>query len=180
MGKSSGRDRRRRRSDDSESESPSDSDSDRRRGSSSRRSRRDSDGDRKKKSTKSESESHSDSDSDSDRRHRSSSRRPRRDSDGDRKKKSSRSITEEEITQYMTKKAQSKVSYSFLHPYFISSSFDFIYWTIFDYFRQWKSQKSWKPVRCRAIPTIRIRLVTPISTRSKFLPISLRFFVSRG
>ncbi|KAL2953599.1 hypothetical protein AAZX31_19G173900 [Glycine max] len=108
MGKSSGRDRRRRRSDDSESESPSDSDSDRRRGSSSRRSRRDSDGDRKKKSTKSESESHSDSDSDSDRRHRSSSRRPRRDSDGDRKKKSSRSITEEEITQYMTKKAQSK------------------------------------------------------------------------
>ncbi|KHN02279.1 Hypothetical protein glysoja_002303 [Glycine soja] len=108
MGKSSGRDRRRRRSDDSESESPSDSDSDRRHRSSSRRPRRDSDGDRKKKSTKSESESHSDSDSDSDRRHRSSSRRPRRDSDGDRKKKSSRSITEEEITQYMTKKAQSK------------------------------------------------------------------------
>ncbi|XP_014496201.1 cactin isoform X1 [Vigna radiata var. radiata] len=57
-----------------------------------------------------ESESESPSDSDSDRRHRSSSRRSRRDSDGDRKKKkkSSMNITEEEIAQYMTKRAQSK------------------------------------------------------------------------
>ncbi|KAL5135403.1 Cactin [Glycine soja] len=105
MGKSSGRDRRRRRSHDSESDSPSDSDSDRRHRSNSRRSRRDSDGDRKKKSSKSESESPSDSDSDI--RDRSSSRRSWRDSDGDRKK-SSRSITEEEITKYMARKAQSK------------------------------------------------------------------------
>ncbi|KOM29244.1 hypothetical protein LR48_Vigan641s003200 [Vigna angularis] len=57
-----------------------------------------------------ESESESPSDSDSDRRHRSSSRRSRCDSDGDRKKKkkSSMNITEEEIAQYMTKRAQSK------------------------------------------------------------------------
>ncbi|CAJ1890017.1 unnamed protein product [Sphenostylis stenocarpa] len=55
-----------------------------------------------------ESQSESTSDSDSDRRHRSSSRRSRHDSDGDRKKKSSRNITEEEITQYMAKKAQTK------------------------------------------------------------------------
>ncbi|KAK7396621.1 hypothetical protein VNO78_17754 [Psophocarpus tetragonolobus] len=63
---------------------------------------------RRRRSNDSQSESPSDSDSDSDRRHRSSSRRSRRDSDGDRKKKSSRTITEEEITQYMAKKAQSK------------------------------------------------------------------------
>ncbi|KAK7378719.1 hypothetical protein VNO80_04166 [Phaseolus coccineus] len=56
-----------------------------------------------------ESESESPSDSDSDRRHRSGSHRTRRDSDGDRrKKKSSRNITEEEIAQYMAKKAQTK------------------------------------------------------------------------
>nr|KYP70967.1 Uncharacterized protein C19orf29 isogeny [Cajanus cajan] len=53
-------------------------------------------------------DSDSDSDSDSDRRHGSSPRRSRRDSDGDKKKKSSRTITDEEITQYMAKKAQSK------------------------------------------------------------------------
>ncbi|KAL2345151.1 hypothetical protein Fmac_006436 [Flemingia macrophylla] len=52
-------------------------------------------------------DSASDSSSDSDRRRGSSSRRSRRDSDGDRKK-SSRTITDDEITQYMAKKAQSK------------------------------------------------------------------------
>ncbi|QCD97991.1 cactin-like isoform X1 [Vigna unguiculata] len=65
-------------------------------------------GDRRRRRSD-ESESESPSDSDSDRRHRSSSRRSWRDSDGDRKKKkSSRNITEEEIAQYMAKKAQSK------------------------------------------------------------------------
>lgn len=55
-------------------------------------------------------DSDSGSDSDSDRRHASSSRRSRRDSDSDKKKKSSRTITDEEITQYMAKKAQSKAT----------------------------------------------------------------------
>lgn len=86
MGRSNSRrdrDRRRRRrsdSDDSASESPSPSDSD------------------------------TDSDSDSDSRRRTSSRRSRRDSDSDRKKKSSRTITDDEIAQYMAKKAQSKAA----------------------------------------------------------------------
>ncbi|ESW34818.1 hypothetical protein PHAVU_001G184000 [Phaseolus vulgaris] len=64
---------------------------------------------RRRRSDESESESPSESESDSDRRHRSGSHRTRRDSDGDRrKKKSSRNITEEEIAQYMAKKAQTK------------------------------------------------------------------------
>ncbi|TKY62064.1 Cactin protein [Spatholobus suberectus] len=63
---------------------------------------------RRRRSDDSASESPSESDSESDKRHRSSSRRSRRDSDSDRKKKSSRTITEEEIAQYMAKKAQTK------------------------------------------------------------------------
>lgn len=83
-----------------------------------------------------ESESESPSDSDSDRRHRSGSRRKQRDSDSDRrKKKSSRNITEEEIAQYMAKKAQTKVIIQFPYTYLVSSPLEFAYRMIFHCFR---------------------------------------------
>lgn len=61
----------------------------------------------------------SDSDTSDSDNHRRSSRSRRDADDASRKKKSSRDVTEEEITQYLSKKAQKKVSTCFYIPYFM-------------------------------------------------------------
>lgn len=94
-------------------------------------------------------------------------------SDGGGKKRSSRKVTEEEIADYLAKKAQKKVYILFwfsisrvLFFYSLISWRDFI---LFWLFRRCELLRSWSFRRFQDIPMIQILLAIPISMKSKLL-----------